>query len=91
MSIPETRRYPPLAEPPDPDNATQLNILRKRVSEYWVDGLLEHSLYNEVLISLRTLLIGFIRISNKFNNFLISQGIYIIGRLPGFFSMSKTI
>jgi TIR domain/NACHT domain len=50
--ISETRLYPPLAEPPDPDNATQLNILRKRVSEYWVDGFLKHSLYNEVLISL---------------------------------------
>jgi hypothetical protein len=42
----------PLAEPPDQDNTTQLNILRRRVSEYWVDGVLEHSLYNEVLISL---------------------------------------
>ena len=44
--------YPPLAESPDPDNATQLRILRKRVTEYWVDGVLKHSLYNEVLISL---------------------------------------
>jgi hypothetical protein len=34
--ISEARPYPPLAEPPDPDNATQLHILRKRVSEYWV-------------------------------------------------------
>jgi hypothetical protein len=50
--ISEARLYPPLAEPPDPDNAIQLNILRKRVSEYWVDGVLKHSLYNEVLISL---------------------------------------
>jgi hypothetical protein len=51
-NISEARLYPPLAEPPDPDNATQLNILRKRVSEYWVDGVLKHSLYNEVLITL---------------------------------------
>ena len=45
-------RIPALDEPPDQDNTTQLNILRKRVSEYWVDGVLKHSLYNEVLISL---------------------------------------
>lgn len=50
--ISETRLSPPLAEPRDPDNASQLNILRRRVSEYWVDGVLKHSLYNEVLISL---------------------------------------
>jgi eukaryotic-like serine/threonine-protein kinase len=50
--ISESRLYPPLAERPDPDNATQLNILRKRVSEYWVDGVLKHSLHNEVLMSL---------------------------------------
>ena len=50
--ISEARLFPPLAEPPDPDNATQLNILRRRVKEYWVDGFLKHSLYNEVLISL---------------------------------------
>jgi eukaryotic-like serine/threonine-protein kinase len=50
--ISEARLYPPLAEPPDRDNATQLKILRSRVTEYWVDGLLKHSLYNEVLISL---------------------------------------
>jgi TIR domain len=46
------RLYPALAERPDPEDTTQLNILRKRVGEYWVDGLLKHSLYNEVLISL---------------------------------------
>jgi hypothetical protein len=50
--ISEARLYPPLAEPPDPDNAIQLNILRRRVMEYWVDGVLKHSLYNEVLMSL---------------------------------------
>jgi hypothetical protein len=42
----------PLSDPPDPDNVAQLNILRKRVMEYWVDGVLKHSLRNEVLISL---------------------------------------
>jgi hypothetical protein len=47
-----TRLYPPLPEPPDPDNATELSILGRRVMEYWVDGVLKHSLYNEVLISL---------------------------------------
>jgi hypothetical protein len=48
----ESRYYPPLAQAPDQEQAIQLNILRKRVLEYWVDGLLKHSLYNEVLISL---------------------------------------
>jgi eukaryotic-like serine/threonine-protein kinase len=48
----ETRLYPPLVQRPDPDQATQLEILRRRVKEYWVDGVLKHSLYNEVLISL---------------------------------------
>jgi hypothetical protein len=48
----EARLFPPLAEPPDSDNAAQLNLLRKRVSEYWVDGVLKHSLHSEVLISL---------------------------------------
>src|SRR5271166_4368366 len=51
-AIPKTRLYPPLAEPPDREQAVQLNILRHRVKEYWVDGVLKHSLYNEVLISL---------------------------------------
>ena len=50
--ISEARLYPPLTESPDPDNAIQLNILRRRVSEHWVDGVLKRSLYNEVLISL---------------------------------------
>jgi TIR domain len=48
----ESRYYPPLARAPDQEQAIQLNILRKRVMEYWVDGVLKHSLYNEVLISL---------------------------------------
>jgi eukaryotic-like serine/threonine-protein kinase len=48
----EARLYPPLAEPPDQEQASQLKILRGRVMEYWVDGVLKHSLYSEVLISL---------------------------------------
>jgi hypothetical protein len=48
----EARLYPALTAPPDREEMTQLNILRSRVTEYWVDGVLEHSLYNEVLISL---------------------------------------
>jgi TIR domain len=36
--ISEARLYPPLTESPDSDNTTQLNILRRRVKEYWVDG-----------------------------------------------------
>jgi TIR domain len=43
--ISETRLFPPLGESPDPENVIQLNILRKRVMEYWVDGVLRHSLY----------------------------------------------
>jgi len=50
--ISEARLYPPLAEPPDQAQANQLKILRGRVMEYWVDGVLKHSLYSEVLISL---------------------------------------
>jgi TIR domain len=47
-----SRFYPALAEAPSPKQAVQLEILRRRVNEYWVDGVLRHSLYNEVLISL---------------------------------------
>ena len=39
--ISEARLYPPLAEPPDKEQATQLEILRRRVMEYWVDGVLK--------------------------------------------------
>jgi hypothetical protein len=49
----KARLYPPLLQPPDPEQTTQLQILRGRVEEYWVDGVLKHSLYNEVLISFR--------------------------------------
>jgi hypothetical protein len=56
--ISNTRLFPRLAEQPDTDDATQLNILRRRVMEYWVDGVLNHSLYNEVLISLAKREIG---------------------------------
>ena len=48
----EPRHFPPLAHPPDQDQISQLEILRRRVNEYWVDGVLKHSLHNEVLISL---------------------------------------
>ena len=48
----KARLCPPLLQPPDPEQATQLEILRGRVEEYWVDGVIKHSLYNEVLISL---------------------------------------
>ena len=48
----EARLYPPLGQTPEQDLAAQLEILRRRVKEFWVDGLLKHSLYNEVLISL---------------------------------------
>jgi hypothetical protein len=46
------RPYPSLLKSPDLEQATQLEILRRRVKEYWVDGVLRHSLFNEALISL---------------------------------------
>jgi TIR domain/NACHT domain len=52
LEISKARYYPPLTKPPDPEQAVQLEILRRRVKEYWVDGVLKHSLHNEVLISL---------------------------------------
>ena len=36
----DARLYPPLAEPPDRQQANHLEILRRRVMEYWVDGVL---------------------------------------------------
>jgi hypothetical protein len=48
----DSRLYPPLAKEPDKEQANQLEILQRRVMEYWVDGVLRHSLHNEVLISL---------------------------------------
>ena len=56
--ISEARLYPPIAQPPDQEQAIQLKILRGRVMEYWVDGFLKHSLYSEVLISLGQRQIG---------------------------------
>lgn len=44
--------YPPIADPPDKKQREQLGILRDRVQEYWVDGVLRQSLYHEVLILL---------------------------------------
>jgi hypothetical protein len=49
----KARRYPPLFKSPEQDQAAQLEILRQKVKEYWVEGVLRHSLYNDVLISLR--------------------------------------
>ena len=46
--ISKVRLYPPLAEPPDREQSTQLEIFRRRVLEYWVDGVLKNSLHNEV-------------------------------------------
>jgi hypothetical protein len=48
----EPRLYRPLTHPPDQDQIGQLEIFRRRVNEYWIDGVLKHSLHNEVLISL---------------------------------------
>ncbi|MBV8279910.1 MAG: TIR domain-containing protein, partial [Verrucomicrobia bacterium] len=48
----QTRLYPPLAQRPDPEQAAQLEIFRRRVNEYWIDGVLKHSLYSDVLIAL---------------------------------------
>jgi hypothetical protein len=50
--ISEARLCPPLTEAPDQEQASQLEILRGRVEEYWVDGVLKHSPYNEVPIYL---------------------------------------
>jgi len=52
LSISEARLYPAIAEPPDQEERSQLQILLNRVQEYWVDGVLKNSLYHEVLISL---------------------------------------
>jgi hypothetical protein len=47
QGVSKSRLYPPLDEPPNQENRTQFEILRRRVIEYWVDGVLRHSLYNE--------------------------------------------
>jgi hypothetical protein len=52
LEISKRRLYPPLSESPNADQAAHLEILRRRVKEYWVDGVLKHSLDDEVLISL---------------------------------------
>jgi hypothetical protein len=56
--ISKKRLCPPLTELPDERQAVQLEILRGRVLDYWVDGVLKHSLFSEVLISLGKLEIG---------------------------------
>lgn len=48
----EGRLHLPIANPPDQKQQEQLAILRDRVEEYWVDGVLKQSLYHEVLILL---------------------------------------
>lgn len=48
----EGRLQLPIANPPDKKQQEELGILRDRVQEYWVDGVLRQSLYHEVLISL---------------------------------------
>ena len=52
VEISGRRLYPPLSQSPNADQAAHLEILRRRVKEYWVDGVLKHSLNNELLISL---------------------------------------
>jgi hypothetical protein len=52
LGISEARLYPAIATPPEAEQRAQLLVLLDRVNEYWIDGVLKHSLYNEVLISL---------------------------------------
>ncbi|SLM45459.1 membrane hypothetical protein [Nitrospira sp. ND1] len=52
LSISDARLYPAIAIPPPQEQRAQLLILLDRVQEYWVDGVLKHSLHHEVLISL---------------------------------------
>ncbi|MCA9469751.1 MAG: TIR domain-containing protein [Nitrospira sp.] len=52
LGVSTVRLYPAIAFPPDKEQRSQLRILLDRVKEYWVEGVLKHSLYNEVLISL---------------------------------------
>lgn len=46
------RMYPAIVSPPKGEQRDQLLVLLDRVKEYWIDGVLKHSLFNEVLISL---------------------------------------
>ena len=48
----EGRLYASIINQPDEVDRRQLGILRDRVQEYWVDGVLRQSLYHEVLILL---------------------------------------
>jgi hypothetical protein len=52
LSISDARLYPAIAIPPAQEQRAQLLILLDRVQEYWVEGVLKHSLHHEVLISL---------------------------------------
>jgi len=48
----DLRTYHPLTETPPKEQLSQLLILRDRVKEFWIDGILKQSLHHEVLISL---------------------------------------
>jgi hypothetical protein len=52
FDYPPGRYCAPLADLPEAEHATQLQIFRDRVEQYWVDGVLKASLYGESLISL---------------------------------------
>jgi eukaryotic-like serine/threonine-protein kinase len=52
LGISEARLYPAIAVPPDAEQRSQMLILRDRVKETWVDGVLRNSLYNDALMSL---------------------------------------
>ncbi len=48
----DLRIYPLLAETPSKEQRSQLFILLNKVKEFWIDGVLNHSLHNQFLISL---------------------------------------
>ena len=52
LGIVEARLYPAIAAPPGEEQRTQLTILRNRVYEQWVGGVLKNSLYHDLLLSL---------------------------------------
>jgi|GEM_PF-722914 len=52
LGVSSVRLYPSLASIPSPHEQAQLAILRHLVDEYWIQGLLRHSLHREVFISL---------------------------------------
>jgi hypothetical protein len=48
----DPRLYRPLAHLADQDQIGQLEILRHRVNEYWIDGVIKHSLHKRGAVSL---------------------------------------